>query len=257
MSLTAEDIKKLSAPLAKSALRERKGQGGKTFTYADLDYLERRVGEVDPDWQIDFREVGTTGIVCAVRILGVQRSATAGYYIPDTYQVWDADSRSYKERKMTAEVAHTIVTRAQAAAERRAFAMFGLGAELWNKEAASAEDEDERPARKSSGSGSSQSSRPASRDAGSGSGLATPKQVSYLGDAFLVPARVAEKLTGGREGTASALIDALRNVKDEPDYEKNPNKYIEKALRKVAPKLVSLLEEESEVEDDFEDDDED
>lgn len=254
MSLTNEDIKKLSAPLAPSALKERKGQGGKTFTYADLDYLERRMSEVDPDWQIDFREIGNNGIVCAVRVLGVQRSATAGYYIPDTYQVWDNESRSSKERRMNAEVAHTIVTRAQAAAERRAFAMFGLGAELWNPALSDHQAEEEVDHRATT-MGETRKTRQVNTDTepnhngslrdGTGTNYKAPNQsqLDYLTDLGVAEA-VAKRLNANGSRTnpsqVSQVITSLMNMRrDKDDFADKKATYAEEVVAQVAPSLVS------------------
>lgn len=129
--LSAEVRAILEAPLDPAFLRERKGDGGRMYTYADLDYLESRASQVDPDWQNPAFAPLAHGLSCTICILGVPRSATAGYYVGATYEVWDGYQKEMVQKPMTSRVAHTIVTAAQAAAERRAFAKFGLGAELW------------------------------------------------------------------------------------------------------------------------------
>lgn len=148
--LTEEARVALAAPLDPKYLKTRKGQGGKLFTYCDLDYLERRAGEVDPDWGVHFDATTPNVLTCTVTILSISRSATAGYFLPQKYEVsrWNPDTRKSESaiKDMNPEEAHTRVTRAQAAAERRAFAMFGLGAELWaSQESEHSEGGEESP----------------------------------------------------------------------------------------------------------------
>jgi len=192
-----EDIRvALSAPLDPKFLRSRKGSGGKTFSYADLDYLESRVAAVDPDWAIHFTSTTQNVIVCTVVIHTIPRSAVAGYYIPDEYEIWDNNKKQMVSRLMTAETSHTVVTRAQAAAERRAFAMFGLGAELWAKNQEDASDF--IPGNEGGG-------KPQSRTSGGGSEFRAPseKRVDLL-ISMGVSAEVASAINSWSRGKDSA-----------------------------------------------------
>lgn len=159
--MTPEAQAALAAPLDPKFIKERKGDNGKMYSYADLDYLEARASEVDPDWSNHFASSSPNVITCDTTILGVSHGATAGYYIGDTYEVWDFANRKMLEKPMTSRVAHTTVTAAQAAAERRSFAMFGLGAELWKKDPESQAD-----APSGSGGHPSSASRPPSVHSG-------------------------------------------------------------------------------------------
>lgn len=216
--LTEEVRAALSAPLDPKFLRQRKGQGGKMFTYADIDYLERRASEVDPDWGapagLSMFVVTDYSVVCNITICSVPRSATAGYYIPAEYDVWDNNQKQMVSRKMTAEVAHTIVTRAQAAAERRVFAMFELGAELWAHNESeyeadrAAQDNGSKPRGGQTGSGGYKEPSPAAL-----------KMLTDLG----VPESIARNLnawgrgkdpnTGYPMSDASEVIDALKKAR--------------------------------------------
>lgn len=195
--LTEEARAALAAPLDPRFLKTRKGQGGKLFTYCDLDYLERRAGEVDPDWGVHFDATTPNVLTCTVTILSIPRSATAGYFLPQKYEVsrWNSDTRKSEStiKDMNPEEAHTRVTRAQAAAERRAFAMFGLGAELWASQESEGE-ESPRPAAPSRTGNSNQSSGEFREP--------TQARINFLGD-LGVPAGVAK------------LINSWSNGKDE------------------------------------------
>lgn len=207
--LNEEAQAKLSAPLDPKFLKQRKGRGGETFTYADLDYLERRAGEVDPDWGapagLPMFTVTNNSVVCNITICSVPRSAAAGYYIPDTYDVWDNDKRQMVAKKMTKEMAHTIVTAAQAAAERRAFAMFGLGAELWAKNQEGV-DEPIGPSTKPSG---------AARSTPNGEFRApSEKRIDLLGE-FGVPESIAKRINSwsrGKDSNGNPISDVSETI---------------------------------------------
>lgn len=132
--MTPEAQAALAAPLDPKFIKERKGDNGKMYSYADLDYLEGRAREVDPEWSSHLSGGGPNVVLCDITILGVTHGATAGYYIGDTYEVWDGYKKEMVVKPMTSRVAHTIIGAAEAAAERRAFAKFRLGEELWKKD---------------------------------------------------------------------------------------------------------------------------
>jgi len=202
------------------------------FTYADLDYLERRAQEVDPDYGVHFDASTTNVIVCSVTIRSVSRSATAGYFLPAEYDVWDSKKDQYVTRKMNAEVSHTIVTRAQAAAERRAFAMFGLGAELW-----ASEHEVEQP----------QNSSGKTQPSGGGEFRApTEARINFLGD-LGVPESVAIRINSWSRGKdqdgkpisdVSTVINALLQARGR---DKGPvgQRVWEKVVTEHAPYALS------------------
>lgn len=213
---------------------KRKGANGMTFDYLPVQNYEHFLDEtVGPaNWENDV-SADSKGVVVRLKVFGVMKASSS-----------DIQTGSKTQNE---------VNKAEARAFRRAAAKHGLLRYLWEKDNDTEdedEDDDERPARKSSFSKSSSKSS----GSGSGSGKASAGQIKYLNDAFGVPKGVAAKLTGGRDGSASALIDALRDVKDEDGYEDDPIPYIKKALKKIAPKLVSALDEGDEDEEDEDED---
>ena len=165
-------------------------------------------------------------VVCDLTVLGVPKSATA-------------------EQEYTPGMYGSPVTNAQARAFKKAAMKFHVAKELWDKTfGAESDEEDERPTyrsqssnRSSGSSNGSRSESPRQSSGGSSGGLASPAQVNYLtGDAFSVPEVIAKKLTGGKEGAASALITALKAVKAETgrdEYEDNPTQYIREAMENI------------------------
>lgn len=215
---------------------KRKGANGMMYDYLPVQNYEHLLDEtVGPaNWENDV-SADSKGVVVRLKVFGVMKASSS-----------DIQTGSKTQNE---------VNKAEARAFRRAAAKHGLLRYLWEKDNDTEdedEDEDERPARKSSFSKSS-SAKSSGKSSGSGSGKASDGQIKYLNDAFGVPKGVAAKLTGGREGSASALIDALRSVKDEEDYEDDPMPYIKKALKKIAPKLVEALDEDEGDEDEDED----
>src|SRR5258708_535342 len=245
MTLTTDTLAVLSRPIPEEKLLTvKKGDRG-TYTYADTDYLESRLAAVDPNYMIDYRSGGQWVLVCGINLLGVLRTATAGYYIPTEIRYWDRETRQYKTRPATPDDAHTIVTKAQAAAFRRACATFGLGAELWPDKTRALEGEETEdthtttatqkynpPAARSTngqrepGSGRTQGNR----------GPSDKQRVMLTTgtdsrEGFHVPEDIVDNLTSGWGGTASKLTDALIAIKNEKqDNNKRPSYYIAKAL---------------------------
>lgn len=224
--LTKEAQEKLSAPFSKSVIKSYKGRGGKTMRYIEVPVLEARIASVDPSWGKHV-EPGAKSVAVHYTILGVTRG--------DLF-----DNERETEKMYGAPQVNAL-----ARASRRAARLFGVGAELWeDDDDEGEEEEDDRPARK----GSTSSSK-----SGSGSGGASPEQVKLL-KKFGVPDSLAKskELTGGREGTASAIIGALIAArKDDPDeYDEDPQPHILRAVKKADKSLLSLLEEESDEDED-------
>jgi hypothetical protein len=232
---------------------QREGAHGMTFDYLPVPayrrYLDDTVGP--GNWESQ-AVPGTGSVAVTLSVFSVRKSSVAS--------VWPAGKIKGKNGEYVPNPQPNEVEKAFARAFRRAAAEHGLLSYLWEKDVATdTEDEDERPARKSSGS-----SKSSSNGAGSGTGLASANQIKYITDAFSVPKALAAKLTGGRGGQASALIDALRDFKknDEDDYEEDAIPFIRKALlgkknedgvyQGIAPKLAAMLDED---EDDDSDED--
>jgi len=228
----------LRVPIPQNKLLSRKGPGGTTLTYTSTDYLEERLTAVDPDWQVDFRDAGNGAIVCAIRLLGVQRSALAGYLIPKEMTYYDTETRTRKTRPTTTEDAHTIVTKAQAAAFRRACAMFGPGAELWPDKTRDAQDDvpDRKPTQptraEQAGALAEANKNNGHNDLGPrGQGFATEAQIKFLRDVFFVPPLVARELTSGSNGTTSLLINYMKERQaDSKAFEDEAPGYLRDAL---------------------------
>jgi len=258
-SLNAAVRSALRVPIPQNKLLSRKGPGGTTLTYASTDYLEERLTAVDPDWQVLFTAPSPNVVICTLTLLGVQRSAVAGYVIPKEMTYWDAEARATKTRTTKPEDAHTIVTKAQAASFRRACAMEGLGAELWPDK--TREDHEDTPAAQTSKpmqtkaptyavEDASARTRPKGQSNGKvapegrgsgtdedlaklakGSGFATASQLKFLRDAFFVPPAVARELTSGVNGTTSLLIDYMKQKQTgNDDFEREAPGYLHEAL---------------------------
>jgi Rad52/22 family double-strand break repair protein len=261
--LTADVLAQLGAPVPANEV-QTKVQGGATLRFTSDKFVMKRLDDVvgAMNWSDDYiitnypkpvvkhvgqREVQIIGsVVCHLTVLGVLKSATIDL---------EFDEKMYG----------TPATNGQARALKRAAMKFGVAAELWEKDSDKGEDEDERPAAPArsssyrtpakSGSGSSQSKPAASASgAANGSGGPTEKQVNLLSD-LGVPRSVTNKLSGGREGTASKLITQLLAEKREnDDYDDDAAPYVRAALTDLKlTKLLSLVEVEEEENDEDED----
>lgn len=229
---------------------QREGANGMVFDYLPVqdyeNYLDTVVGP--ENWQT-FMESSAKAVTVRLVIFGVSKASTSDIW--PAAKIKNKKTGDYRENPQPNEV-----NKAEARAFRRAAAKHGLLRHVWEKDSGSdSEEEDERPVRRSSFQSKS------SGKSSGGSGLASEGQVSWLSKSverggFGVPRAVAEKLTGGKGGQASALIDALKKASGEGDYEDDPTPYIAQALKKIAPKLVAMLDE-VDVEDDEDDDDED
>jgi hypothetical protein len=194
--LTDEVLARLGAPVPASEIKILPGKGA-TIRYTTDKFVIHRLNEVVgvAGWQVDYtittlakpaeyQGVSTIGqIVCRLKVLGVMKSGSADM---------EVDPKMYG----------TPATNGQAKALKRAAMLFGVAAELWDKDApvtATGDTASRKPA-----------ATPAANSTG-GSGLASEKQVSYLADVFDVPKSVASKLTGGRDGEASQLITAIKS----------------------------------------------
>lgn len=174
-------------------------------------------------------------VVCELTVLGVPKSGIA-------------------EQEYTPGMYGSPATNAQARAFKKAAMKFHVAKELWDKTfGAESDEEEERPtyrsqsSNRSSSNTRSESARSEKHVSEGASGGASEAQIRYLtGDAFSVPAAVANKLSGGKGGTASDLITFLKDIKAEvgrDEYEDNPTPHIRKALNKIdsSGKLAALL----------------
>lgn len=213
-ALSQEVREKLRQPIPQQYLRTvDKGQRG-SYVYADVDYLESRLEEVDPDYQLDYKVDGDV-MICAIKLLGVLRSSTAGIEAP----------RDRAER-------HTQVTKAEAAAFRRACAKFGLGAELWAKEVQTT------AAKVSAYTPSYEKPRSAA-----GRREASDAQRKFAKNLGLTDGEVDQlNWNGTREapGEGGQILDILKNARNRNSakYNENPRRWVYDAIQRVAPHLV-------------------
>jgi len=230
MALTPEEKAQLSRPFPREVIKSYEGRGGKTMRYIEVDVLEARVEETDLNWEKTVA-LGPKGVAVHYTIKGVTRG--------DLYD--NEEGAKYGAPQVNAE----------ARAARRALRLFGVGADLWKDSDEDEDDEDDRPRRQKDTNRSTSGSGSKSKGSSGGSGRPSEGQVKWLRDTFKVPPAVIDRLTAGREGTASALIDALKALREEDrdEYDEDPMTYIERGLRKVDKKLITLLDAEDEDED--------
>lgn len=231
MSLSQDQFNQLAAPFPASVIKSFVGKGGKEMRYIDVEVLEDRVREVDPNFGKDVVP-GAKSVAVHYTIHGVRRG-----------DLFDNDDESNKYGAPQVN--------AFARACRRALKSFGVGAELW-EEGATPAAQAQRPAQQ-------QISRPAqSAQSSGGSGGPSQKQMEWLtGKKFQVPESVARQLSGGRGGQASLMIDAMKRYSDEDDFEKNRAGYIKQALEDVGAghiQMVSAVKSSSRSYPDYEDD---
>jgi hypothetical protein len=154
-------------------------------------------------------------IVCKMSVLGVVKS--------DAVDI-----------EITPKMFGTPITNAKARVFKRAARLYGVAEELWEKDA---------PATGGYATTSNQATVGSAKQAGGDVKLASPAQINWLtGKMFQVPNAVAAKLTGGREGQASAMIEELKIKSASDDYDEDSLMYIRQALEKIGRSdLVPLL----------------
>lgn len=234
-----EATKLLEQPLDKKYIKSRDGRGGKPVRYADISYLETRLAEVDAGWQVDFRMESPTTLICAIKILGVQRSGTAGLYVGDTYLKYDKKLKEEVPVAMTPAVAHTITTLAEAQAFRRACRRFRLGAELWEDEDDSRDDEDEdthaRSPRRETTRRDGNKKGPSENQKNWLAGLGVPENVIVQLDTTR-----REQEDGNWNSTLGLVGTSLQTAQreDEDYYEANTLKFVKAALKRYAPSIT-------------------
>lgn len=137
MALTKEAMEILAKPFPKQAIKSFKGRGGVTMRYIDVKDLEDRIASVDPSFEKEVTP-GARSVAVHYTILGVKRG-----------DLFDNDSEANKYGAPQVN--------ALARASRRAARLFGVGAEVWEKEedVDADEDEDEAPRRPAKSSGKS------------------------------------------------------------------------------------------------------
>jgi adenylate kinase family enzyme len=265
--LTKEIEKKLSEPVPQSAI-QTKQQGNSNIRFTSDKWVMSRLDEAVgvAGWsehytvtaygkptvikeytnhrtneKVQTLSIGT--ITCDLTVLGVPKSSTIDIIVePGSYG--------------------TPATNAQARVFKRAAMKFGIAAELWNKDEDVDEDEEDvRPAGRSSGSSKSGS---ASRG-GSDFKTLSDGQIRWITKdvekgGFGVPESVAKQIPGGPVG--NKFIDALKSLKaeDEDEFEEDPGKYIKRALKQADITIASSKSKAKAVTvpaDDDEDDDED
>lgn len=232
MTLTQEDFDKLSAPVPASEIKSYPGKGGKQMRYTSVDFVEKRIASVDPNWQKEVT-LGNSGVAVHYTICGVRRG--------DMYD-------NEFEAKYGAPQVNAL-----ARACRRAGRNFGIAEDLWmDEEQDTADEKPQSQSRQSSGTSGNVSkfkskSAPAKESSGED---ATPGQVRYMTNRFMqVPQAIAKELS---KNEASALLDYIKGVaeKDQEEYDANPNQYIQTGLKKARREdLVYLLDEGDEDED--------
>jgi hypothetical protein len=253
-TLTPEVRAALSVPIPEQFIDTvDKGARG-TFRVAMVDYLEKRLTEVDPGWEEELTTSGDGIIICTLTVLGVSRSGSAGIE-PVSALPGEKGWKSY----------HMRVGAGQAAAERRACAKFGLGAELWPKHIEETEDGEYVPpagatSRPSGGTWRSGSGKPQAQTAAprtrtyNGRGP-SEKQLELLTGDLQVPMDIATGLDNtdnSREVPSEAslvishLISARRS--DRNAYDRNPIKHIRDA-KAEAEKVIAARRRNSRDED--------
>lgn len=187
MTVFTEEVRRvLEAPFEKSVIKSFQGKGGKTMKYIDVEVLEDRVREVDPDFGRDV-QLGAKGVAVHYTILGVRRG--------DAYDN-DSESNKYGAPQVNA----------LARACRRALRLFGIAKDLWQDDDEDDEEADEKPAR-GRASSSSSAKRSTSSSTRSGGGPSEP-QLKLLVEVLGADKKLARKLdgTGGRDSQASKVI---------------------------------------------------
>lgn len=236
LRLTKEIRTALAAPIPEEFIDTvDKGARG-TFRVALVDYLELRAAQVDPDWS-DTTKTNGEIVTKHITICGVTHAGEAGVE-PVAALPGERGWKSY----------HMRVGAAAAAAERRAFAKFGLGAELWPKHVIEDEEGEAvapttRPTptwKTGSGKPQAQTAAPRSGYSGNARGrIVSPsqKQMELLTGDLQVPEDIAMQLDNrdnSRENPSQAslvistLISARRE--DRNAYDRDPGKQVRLAL---------------------------
>jgi hypothetical protein len=212
MALTQEQFDVLGKPFPQSVIKSFTGKGGKEMRYIDVEVLEDRVRQVDINFGKDVTP-GAKSVAVHYTIHGVRRG-----------DLFDNDDESNKYGAPQVN--------AFARACRRALKAFGVGADLWEEDGAATQPTPIRQAAQP------QINRPTEVVERGGPSV---KQLEWLtGDKFGVPQQIAQQLSGGRGGSASAMIDALKRYVDEDDYKARRMDYIKKALRDVGAEVKGL-----------------
>lgn len=128
--ITPEAKAQLEKKFPASQIKHFTGKGGKLMSYIDVEVIEARIAEVDPDWEKEV-QVGARGVAVHYIILGVRRG--------DMYDN-DSESNKYGAPQVNA----------LARASRRAARKFGVGSDLWEEDG---EEDDEAKAKSSAKKG--------------------------------------------------------------------------------------------------------
>ena len=212
MALTREQFETLARPFPQSVIKSFTGKGGKEMRYIDVEVLEDRVREVDLNFGKDVIP-GAKGVAVHYTIEGVRRG-----------DMFDNDDESNKYGAPQVN--------ALARASRRALRLFGVGADLWDEDTTA-------PVQATQTRQSNQNHTQATAIGGTGG--PSQKQMDWLtGKKFGVPATIAQQLSGGRGGSASAMIDALKHYVDEDDYQDRRMAYIQKALNEIGETNIKV-----------------
>lgn len=256
---------------------QREGPMGMTFDYLPVPQYKKYLdGTVGPEnWESDTR-VGEKGVSVVLSVFGVRKSSSSS--------IWPAGKIKQKD-KNTGDIKYVEnpqpneVEKAEARAWRRAAADHGMLSHLWDKENNAPINGDGRPTRSTSRPAqttsrggavnrsvhaSSVSPAQVRHQDGNGQGDpgASPAQIDLMvgrgkhdGRGLHVPLALAESdaFTKGRDGTASAFVSAVLEIKKAvDDYDDDPARYIEEALNNIGlSQLIPLLDEADDLDPDL------